>query len=194
MSLNIRRMFRRLSELIYSGNIETYLIRPVNFLWMLAVQIVADHLVQFLVTVIVVATFLVSTVGVPEIVFSPILIIGALTLAVVGVVIELLLATLVGLFAIWLEKAEPVWWIIDKFILILGGSYVPIAFFPEFLQFVAKNSPFGATRFFSLIFYPHAELLLGNYLIVQSVWVGVLLLSIIIVLRRGLHKLFINGS
>lgn len=194
LAFSARRMFKYVSDLIYTGNIETYLVRPLHVLLFQAAKLLGDSLLQAFVTLITVVTVLLIFVGAPVNGFSFMTFVGALVLLTGGVLIEVLIAATIGLFAIWLENATPVYWIADKLILILGGSYVPVAFFPDVLKYVSMYSPFGATRFVSYAFYPDFLEKLWLYGVVQLLWLLVLLVGVIWLFRKGQYRLFVNGS
>jgi ABC-2 type transport system permease protein len=194
LALMARRMYSRVSSLIYTGNIETYLVRPMHILVFAGAQLLGESLLQALVTTIAVVALLLVSVGLPTGGITFTLVFGGGFLLITGIIVEMLLASLVGLFAIWLERAEPIWWICDKFILILGGSYVPVAFFPEALKVISRLSPFGATRFASYAFYPNFGMNFWQYAAVQLFWIVVLLFAITYVFKKGQRHLFVNGS
>lgn len=153
LAFSARRMFAFTSDLIYTGNIETYLVRPLHVLIFNAARLFGENLIQMTVAGLTIFATLAVFVGLPEN-LTPALVLVAVVLLILGLAIEILLAGIIGLLAIWLENATPVYWIADKFILILGGSYVPVAFFPHALKLLSEYSPFGATRFITYAFYP----------------------------------------
>jgi ABC-type uncharacterized transport system permease subunit len=61
--------------------------------------------------------------------------------------LTLLLYSLIGVLAFWIEDINPIYWLIDKAVMILGGSYLPIALFPPLMYKIALFSPFGASQF-----------------------------------------------
>ncbi len=193
LAFSARRMYREMSTLVRSGNIELYVTRPFNLLVFMASRILGTNIVMSIVTVTTLLVFLLVTVGMPPN-FSVVSIVSAVILLFGGLLIETLLAGIVGLLAIWMENSNPIWMILDKFILILGGSYVPVAFFPKVLQDLARYSPFGATRFVTFTFYPDFFDSVLTLFAVQIFWIVVLLVLVMVIYRKGMKSIFVNGS
>jgi ABC-2 type transport system permease protein len=70
----------------------------------------------------------------------------------VGLAFKLLL----GLAALWLEDAQPLYWVWNKLSFTLGGLMLPLAYCPPSLQNAAKFTPFPS------LFYGPASLVLGQ--------------------------------
>ena len=83
------------------------------------------------------------SVGIPNLnlsVFIPTFIITLF----LGQILGLLIYGIIGLMAFFIQDIRPIHWIVDKFVMILGGSYLPISMFPNFMKIIAYVSPFGA--------------------------------------------------
>lgn len=193
LAFTARRLFSYISQLIYTGNIELYLVRPMHVLLFNAAKLLGENLLQALITGATLIVTLWAIVGLPE-QLSVSFVLWGIVLLGLGLTIELLIAALVGLSAIWLENAAPLYMLLDKFILILGGSYVPVAFFPEILKKISLYSPFGATRFLSYSFYPDFADKMWSYLLLQIGWIIILWLCVSFVFARGQKHLSVNGS
>jgi ABC-2 type transport system permease protein len=193
LSFNARRSYQLVSDLIYTGSIEMYLVRPMHVILFSWAQLIGSGLIRVAVTGISIAALLLVLVGVPNDI-SIFMIMLLIIFIALGVIIELLIGSIVGLTAVWLENAKPLYLVIDKFILIFGGSYVPIAFFPLALQYFSKYSPFGATRFASLVFYPNLAENALVYLAVQFGWIGILTIFLRYQYRVAQRHIFVNGS
>lgn len=193
LAFSARRMYREMSSLVKSGNIELYVTRPFNLLTFMAARILGTNIVMSLVTVVTLLSFLSIVVGAPPN-FSVLSVVSAVLLLIGGLVVETFLAGIVGLLAIWMENSNPIWMILDKFILILGGSYVPVAFFPEILQVIARYSPFGATRFITFVFYPNFAESMVSLFVVQLFWIVALGGILLAIYRKGMKSIFVNGS
>lgn len=194
LAFNGRRIFRIVSELIYSGNIETYLVRPLHFLLFQTGKLLGESMIQAVITIVTVIIVLLVAVGQPLAGINIGFVLAACLLLTLGIAIDILISAFVGLLAIWLENATPVYWIVDKFVLILGGSYVPVAFFPSILKYISLYSPFGATRFASYAFYPDFSEKFLSYVGIQLFWLIVLLFSTSWLFKKGQYHLFVNGS
>ena len=54
-----------------------------------------------------------------------------------------------------MDNSEPVYFLVSKLIMIFGGAWVPVAFFPKALQLFAEFSPFGGAMAVSFTMYPN---------------------------------------
>jgi ABC-2 type transport system permease protein len=112
-----------------------------------------------------------------------------------GWVINFFLTALIGLAAFVTEEVAPFEWIYQKMIFILGGMMIPLDFYPEWLQTIAKATPFAyimygpARLFVSPSLERFAVLFAG-----QLAWIFSLGLIVTFSYRRGLRRLAINGG
>jgi ABC-2 type transport system permease protein len=60
-----------------------------------------------------------------------------------GILIGTTLQTIIGLLAFWFEEVMPFWWIIQKLIFVIGGMFIPLDFYPDWLQGIARATPFA---------------------------------------------------
>jgi ABC-2 type transport system permease protein len=122
------------------------------------------------------------------------MLVGLIILFISGLVLSVIFYLLVGLTAIWLEDAEPVYWIVSKSIMLFGGAYLPIALFPPAAKLVAYYTPFGlttaATRAFNIGF---AEGWIKIFIMIL-IWIFILGILLFILQRAADKKLSINGG
>ena len=117
---------------------------------------------------------------------------GALIVASMTISMELYM--LMGLTAFWIEDASPVLRIVEKIIVVLGGSIVPIALLPAGARTIIEYIPFTATGFAaqvtSMDFVTRAPRLLG----IAWGWVVVCGLVLFVVWRRASTRVEVNGG
>jgi ABC-2 type transport system permease protein len=93
------------------------------------------------------------------------------------------------------EDVSPFVWIYQKFIFILGGFLIPLDFYPEWLQVIAKALPFSAMIYGpSKLFVAPTLELFANVILLQLTWIIVLGATLIISYRRGVAYLTVNGG
>ena len=63
-------------------------------------------------------------------------------LALLGCVLWVLSLVLIGLSAFWIVDTSPVFWIFQKLGFVLGGLLFPLELYPDWLQRVARFTPF----------------------------------------------------
>ena len=108
----------------------------------------------------------------------------------------LLLASqmLVGLTSAWVGSARAVFFIVQKFIFVLGGMIVPLTAYPALLQHVAWATPFPAMLYApgSLVLDASARHITAMVEL-QLVWLGVCFLAIAIVGAAFERRLLTKG-
>jgi ABC-2 type transport system permease protein len=85
---------------------------------------------------------LVVFVGTGEIAGSLVGFAAFLGMATLSLILDALIAVLIGLTAFWLEEVMPIFWIYQKLNFTLGGLFLPLAFFPPWLRRIAALLPF----------------------------------------------------
>jgi ABC-2 type transport system permease protein len=116
--------------------------------------------------------------------------------AVIGAwILNFFLAVLIGLTAFVTEDISAYQWIVQKFAFILGGLLIPLDFYPGWLQSIARALPFSAMVYgpSRLFVSPTAETFF-NTLSMQLIWIAILGLATILVYRRGVARLTLNGG
>ncbi len=108
-------------------------------------------------------------------------------------VLTCIIYVLCGLSGFWLHDSAPVYLAVSKLIMILGGAWVPIAFFPRWLQLIAEYSPFGASTALSYAMYPNFSTHFLPIILNICFWTVVGTIIIYIVSKRAMQKLSING-
>lgn len=195
LALRVGHIAKEITNDIRNGEIETYVNKPYDYLLFKIFQYIGKRLPILLITAFALVITLILFVGVPNTSLDPIitLVLFAI-LTLLGYVLAFIIYTIVGLTAFWLEESEPVYWIVDKAALVLGGAYVPIALFPSALRNLAEYSPFGATMFANQIYYQNFQSNFFNLIIIQIFWIVVLAFILIFLYKKSLKKLSINGG
>jgi ABC-2 type transport system permease protein len=105
------------------------------------------------------------------------------------------LYVLTGLAAFWLGDVSPLFWVWQKLLFVLGGLMLPLALYPEWMQWIAHATPFP-----SLLAGPGSFVLgvgsadawtLGSRL---ALWAGVITCAALVVFRRAVRNLQLNGG
>jgi ABC-2 type transport system permease protein len=65
-----------------------------------------------------------------------------LGMAALALLLDSLIAVLIGLMAFWIEEVTPIFWIYQKLLFTVGGLFLPLEMFPEWLRRVAACLPF----------------------------------------------------
>ncbi len=194
ITLSLSRIARSIMEDITTGNIEVLLSKPISYLLYRAWWQVGAGVYPFVVTTIIGALALVATVGIPQTMKIPIFL-PTLFLTFVGAaIVTLFVYVIVGLLAFWIEDVLPVFWIVDKAVMILGGSYLPVALFPDFMYKIALYSPFGASVFVTHTVYESWAVIWYKLIGIQMAWILVLGLVIYLMFSRAVKNVSVNGG
>lgn len=192
--LRLRDISKAIMEDIQSGTVEILFSKPISYLGYRMWWQIGAGLYPFLVATILGSGILLFTVGITE-TMKVFTFIPSLLLAFLGaVILSLVLYTILGLLAFWIEEVTPLFWIVDKSVMILGGSYLPVAFFPSFMYKLAILSPFGASQFITHSVYESWQsnwyMLLG----IQLFWIVALSIVMVLMFTRAKQRVSINGG
>jgi len=138
--LSTSRVFVEISEAVKTGDLAYTLARPLSYpLYQLANSLgnSAPRLLLNLVT-----AGLVVGLGMQQLAGSLPGLLAFLGLAVLALVLDALIAVIIGLTAFWLEEVMPIFWIYHKLLFTVGGLFLPLEMFPDWLRQVVAWLPF----------------------------------------------------
>jgi ABC-2 type transport system permease protein len=151
-------------------------------------------LYPFIVTTVLGVTTLWLTVGIPETMQSGFFIATLAVVFILGVFLSLFIYAIIGLISFWIEDVKPLYWIVDKAVMILGGSYLPVALFPKIMYKIAIWSPFGASQFVTHTVYETWQQSWIHMIGIQFAWVVVLGIIVVIMFGRAHKRVSVNGG
>lgn len=193
-SLQFKNVYQMITNDIISGNIEIYRSKPFNYLFYRIFLQAGFGLPDGIISLLACIFFLFVIVGSPSIAFSFFWISQVLAVTILGFILIFCIYILIGLSAFWLQNSRPIYWIIDKAIMVFGGAYIPIALFPVIMQKVAAYSPFGACLFSTYIFYPNFDEIFLKLILIQLFWIITLIFLVIFIYKKAQQRLSINGG
>lgn len=193
MTLGLRKIDYLIMNDVKSGNVETLMNKPFNYLTINIMKVIGQGIYSFAFISLFGSIIMVLTIGVPNVnltLFIPTLVITFLLGQVLGIIIY----ALIGIMAFFMENIRPIHWIVDKFIMVLGGSYLPISMFPKFMKIFAFISPFGAINFATSTVFDSWNSEFIFRIALQIVWIIVLGLLLSYVYDKSKKKAMINGG
>lgn len=193
MILNLRRLDYLIMEEVRSGNVEMFMNKPTNYLLISFMNVIGRGLFSFLFISILGSLLMILFVGVPNL-YLPIFIPTFIVTLFLGQLLALLVYGIIGLLAFFIQNIRPIHWLVDKTVMILGGSYLPISMFPPVMKTIAYISPFGAINFASSTMYESWN---SEFLIrigIQLLWIVVFAILMTIVYKKTKEKAMINGG
>ena len=192
IELSRPQLARTISDNVKDGSIAYILNKPYNFLLYQFSNSMGETIFRAVMNAIFGGLIIWWLVGLPP---APLGWVFAI-LALLGTwIMNFCLTCLIGLSAFLVEEVSPFLWIYQKFIFILGGFLIPLDFYPNWLQSIAKALPFAYMIYgpSKLFISPSVELLV-NVLSLQLVWIVVLGLILTLSYRRGVAYLTVNGG
>ena len=177
---------------VKSGDIALRLIRPFSYIGYHYAAYMAEAIFRFFIHLAVGGFIAWLCVGPPSFglgwagLFS--LTLGALTIA-------FLLNMTVALFAFWVEETRGLEFVLHKLQFTVGGMLLPLDLMPEPLRKLCAWLPFQAMLYFPARTAVHfSAAMLLQELIIQAAWIGVLTAIVLLVYRRGVSRLHVNGG
>lgn len=193
MTLNLRSLDKIIMSEIKSGNVEMFMNKPISYLFLSFFKVIGQGLYSFLFISLLGIILMLLFIGFPVVnwyIFIPTFIITFL----LGQILSLIIYGIIGILAFFIEDNRPIHWIIDKMVMILGGSYLPISMFPNFMKLIAFISPFGAINFATSTIYStwQQEFLLR--ISIQIIWIIISGLLLSFIYHKAKVKAMINGG
>lgn len=176
-----------------SGRLAYLLPRPISYLGSIFAEAAGTLTVNLIVLGFV--TFLFTWFQVDALPFHPaslpIIILFGFAAGAIGILFRML----IGLSTFWLHEADPLLWIWEKMLFMLGGLMLPLTVYPQWLQSIAYLTPFpsilGERSSLAFHFDLHHILTLAGCLIS---WGGIGFICLLLVYRKGLRILNIEGG
>ena len=192
-SLAGRKLCRKISDDVRSGNIAYNLNKPYNYI----LYSLSNHLgsVIFKLFIYIILGIIIGFIFMGEFpnlnIFSIIIILISCILALI---INTLLINFIAYFSFFIEDANPFYWLYSKFLLVLGTIF-PIEYFPTAMQGILKISPIYA------VCYGPAKLFVDfswtssiTILVAQIIYLLISYLLCLLIYKKGVKKLNVNGG
>jgi ABC-2 type transport system permease protein len=194
MTLRLRDLATAIMQDIKSGTVEVLLSKPINYLSYRMWWQLGAGLYPFFVAVVLGTIALVVAVGIPASMSSWFFVGTLSAVFILGIILSLLVYAIVGLLAFWIEDIKPLYWIVDKAVMILGGSYLPVALFPKVMYQIAIWSPFGASQFVTHTVYDTWRTGYAEMIGIQIFWIVILGIIVSYMFGRAHKKVSVNGG
>ncbi len=119
---------------------------------------------------------------------------GLILSALIAMALAFILQFGVGLVAVWMGTAAPIYWVAQKLFFVLGGLLLPLSIYPAGLGAVAEASPFAAMLYWpaSLVFTEGEGL--AAILARQLFWFAALTAGLALLERAALRRITREGA
>lgn len=193
MTLGVRKVYKLVMDDVRSGNVEMFMNKPINYVFLNFYRIIGQGLYSFVFISIIGCLLMVLLVGIPNLnlpIFIPTFILTTL----LGQILGLLIYSCIGFLAFFIQDVQPIYWIADKLVMVLGGSYLPISLFPPFMKVMAFVFPLGAINFSSSTVYESWNSEYMIRLLLQCGWIIIFGLLLYFIFTKANKKAMINGG
>lgn len=194
MILGLRNISKVIMQDVRTGNVEVLFSKPISYIFYRFWWQIGLGLYSFVVITIVGGLALYLAIGFPSAFASSIFLFTIPFIFLGGVILSLILYGIVGLLAFWIQDINPVFWIVDKAVMILGGSYLPVALFPLIMYKIALYSPFGASQFITHSVYDSWQSNWYELLGIQFLWIVILGFVLYFLFKGAKKKVSVNGG
>ncbi len=188
-----RRMSKELSSDIRSGKIAYILNKPLNYCLYELFKYIGESSIEILFFLFIGLPVIYLIIG-PLYTFKIISLLPVLIILVFSILITGIVYITISLSAFWIGDNKPVFWIYEKFVLLIGTIF-PVEIFNKSLQRLIKFTPVYST------IYSVAKLVVDfswskfiELLIIQIIYLIVMLLVCMVVYKKGVKKLNVNGG
>ena len=138
--LSTSRIFVEISEAVKAGGVAYTLVRPMPYPLFQVANSLGNSAPRFLLNLLTgAAVVTLATRTVPGSLRGFLAFLGTASLALL---MDALIAVLIGLLAFWLEEVLPVYLIYQKLLFSVGGLFLPLETFPPWLERAARWLPF----------------------------------------------------
>jgi ABC-2 type transport system permease protein len=152
ITLSSSRIFVDISEEVKAGNLAYTLARPISYPFYQVANSLGGSAPRFVLNFVVGAL----VVGLGMGLVGPSLGLGGeslsagslpgllafLGMAALALLLDAFIVVLIGLAAFWIEEVAPAFWIYQKLMFTIGGLFLPLEMFPEWLARAARWMPF----------------------------------------------------
>jgi ABC-2 type transport system permease protein len=184
---------RELNTDIQGGGVAYQLNKPYSYIGYYFTKSISYKLIGFTVTFIVGSILVYSMLGGISFSFSnlPYL----LLLIFLALILDFFMLLCIALLAFWFEDTTSFRWIYDKIMFTIGGMLIPLEIFPKWLANISNILPF------SFAVYQPAKLFVDftfdrflHVLCLQLIYILVFLAIAILIYRKGIRRVNINGG
>jgi len=183
---------RTISENVKDGSIAYLLNKPYDFLLYQLSTTMGETIFRALMNAIFGGIVVFWLVGPPQ--HSEGIII-ALPAILGAWILHFCVTAMIGLSAFLVEDVSAFMWIYQKLAFIFGGMLIPLDFYPQWLQVIAKALPFSSITYGpARLFVMPTTALFINVMTLQIIWIVVLAFLLTFAYRRGVAYLTVNGG
>lgn len=189
-----RMISRQINKEYRSGGLEVWFNKPLPYLVVKAAETLGKNMLSngcMLVAFIVITALMANAMQMDH---AALRYVCLAWLLVVGLVIATLLYAMIGLSAMFLGSTVSMENIVTKFVMIFGGAYMPIGFFPSMFRLIGEFLPTSAMMYGGQFFYRDFLDNMPRFMATQIVWLVVFSWCSVKLYRKAAKHLSVNGG
>ncbi|MBN2510538.1 MAG: ABC-2 family transporter protein [Spirochaetales bacterium] len=185
------RIFDEIQTEVKEGTLAYTLNRPYSYLLFMYAKGLGSSVPQMLSLALIGSLFSFVFAG-PLPYFNPA---AAAVVLMGGVGCTLAWMLLIGVLSFWFEEVTPFYWLLQKLIFIIGGMFIPIDFFPPWLESLARYSPFAFSAYWpAIVSVDYSSMRFLTAAAGQGFYILLLLSISALLYRRGIRQLSVQGG
>jgi ABC-2 type transport system permease protein len=193
VALSTSRVFLDISQEVKAGDLAYNMIRPISYPLNQLANSLGNTIPRFFMNLIV--SSIVIALGAGEFSGSWSGFAAFMLMAGFALILDALIAVLIGLTAFWLEEVLPIFWIYQKLLFTVGGLFLPLEMFPLWLQRISLWLPFRFITNAPAQIFIHFNLKTCIVLVVGQLLYIVLTICILFgVWRAAQHRIVVHGG
>ncbi len=186
IALSTSRIFLEIAETVRSGAVAYTLTRPAPYPLLQLANSLGTTLPRCAINLVTAVIVVGLGVG-----FQ----VGSLPGALAALPLDALIAVLIGLLAFWMEEVVPVFWIYQKLLFTVGGLFLPLEFFPDWLRTLSRWLPFNFITYApARAWVAYDAAFVRETLVGQLLYIGLLALIVAGVWQRARRRLVVQGG
>ena len=193
ITLSTSRVFLDISEAVKAGDLAYTLARPLSYPFYQVANSLGGSVPRFALNLLTAAA--VVGLGVGGLGGSLPGFLAFLGMAALALLLDALIAVLIGLTAFWIEEVMPVYLIYQKLLFTVGGLFLPLEMFPDWLRRVGEWLPFQFIAYApARAFVEFEPRFVLRAACGQAAYVVALGALVILVWRRAQRRMVVHGG
>jgi ABC-2 type transport system permease protein len=191
--LSAPRLAQRIDQEVKSGDLAYRLNKPYSYILYMAAEYTGERFVRFVLNLAITIGLCLLLVG--PIPFTAGGLAGTGLLVAGAWAIDFLALCTLGLLAFWVEDSYAFILIYSRFLLLLGGTMLPLNIFPDWARQIVEWLPFGFIVYGpARSFVSFDSMIFWDMLLKQSITIVIMGALVSLVFRRGARQVNINGG
>ncbi|HEY74480.1 MAG TPA: ABC transporter permease, partial [Thermoflexia bacterium] len=178
---------------VKAGDLAYTLARPLSYPWYQVANSLGGSAPRLLINLL--AATAVVGIGMREAAGSLPGLLAFLGMAALALLLDALIAVLIGLLAFWIEEVMPAFWIYQKLLFTVGGLFLPLEMFPDWLRRVAEWLPFQFITYVpARAFVDFDTEFVLRAVAGQVIYIAIFAALMMLVWRRAQRRLVVHGG